>query len=261
MNIHPTAIVSPDAELGESVTVGPFAIIEEGTKIGNGCRIDAQGQIRKGTTLGDNCEVGSGAIIGANPQFAGFDPSIPSGVKAGANNIFREYVTIHRSFQENVDTLVGDGNYLMTGTHVGHDSVVGDGNTTANNVMFAGHVDIGNYCFFGGGTGIHQFIRIGDYVMAQGLSGLSQDIPPFCMTAAGVNIISGLNIIGMRRAGFDPPTRTRIKQAFAMIYQKKIPANEAFQEIPEEDRSEAIRSFFAFFESPGKKGICLKLKK
>lgn len=260
MNIHKTALVSPEAELGSDVTVGPFAIIEAGTQIGDGCVVDAQAQIRKGTMIGSECQVGSGAILGADPQFLGFDPKTASGVKAGNKNVFREYVTVHRSFQEDTSTIIGDENYLMTGTHIGHDCILGNSNTSANNVLFAGHVEVGNSCFFGGASVFHQFIRIGNNVMTQGMSGFSMDVPSFTMTS-GVNMISGLNIIGMRRAGFDPQTRTQIKRAFAMIYQKRLPLDEVRKEFEEESPSEALQAFLQFFESSGKKGICLKLSK
>ena len=176
-DIHPTAIVAETAQLGEGVQIGPFAIIEEGAQIGDGTEF----QVRAHSIVGTDCFIGSGTLIGAEPHYIGFDRKTKSWVRVGDNNIIREYVMLHRSIEEDGKTILGDDNFLINGTHFGHDCIVGNSNVFANNVLLGGHVEMGNNCFLGGGSVYHQFVRIGDYVMAQGLAGTSKDVPPSTM--------------------------------------------------------------------------------
>jgi len=257
MSIHQTALVSPRAELGLDVSVGPYAIIEDDTVLGDGCLVEAASQIRKGTRIGARCFVGSGAIIGGNPQFRGFNRDISSGVLAGEGNVFREYVTVHRSIHEGTDTTLGNDNYLMAGTHIGHDSSVGNGNSTANNVLLGGHVTMGDNCFIGGGATFHQFVRIGDFVMCQGGASFSQDIPPFVI-GAGLNTVVGINTIGLGRAGFTRLEQDEIKAAFRKIYRRSDTLQTVLNNLDTEGVSHQILSFYQFFREKSKKGICLR---
>ena len=143
MNIHPAAIVHPDAQIGEGVTIGPFSIVEAGAIIGNDCAIGSHTMILGSVTLGPGTTVGHGSILGANPQSIGFDPAIISRVEIGPNNIIREHVTIHRSTVSDGVTRVGEGNYLMTGVHLGHDVTIGDNNILANNCLLGGTLSWG----------------------------------------------------------------------------------------------------------------------
>ncbi len=260
MFIHPSAIVSENATIGSDVTIGPFAIIEENTSIGNRCEIEAAAQIRSGTTVGDDCRIGSGAILGAEPQFHGFERKIASGVVIGARNTIREYVTIHRGTEEGAVTSVGDDNYLMTGVHFGHDCDVGSHNTFANNTLLGGHVTFGNHCVVGGDSVFHQFVVVGDYVMCQGKSGMSLDIPPYVMTA-GINYVSGLNAVGLKRAGFDNQARREIRKAFGDIYLSSTPLAEALDSVNLEDLTPEARSFYEFLSRDSKKGFCIRMRK
>jgi len=255
MSIHQTAIVSPLAHIGLDVSVGPYAIIEDNVVLGDGCVVEAASQIRKGTRLGTSCFVGSGAIIGGDPQFRGFNRSISSGVVAGDGNVFREYVTVHRSIHEGTDTILGNDNYLMAGTHIGHDSIVGNSNSMANNVLLGGHVSIGSHCFIGGGAAFHQFVRVGDYVMCQGAGSFSQDIPPFVI-GADLNMVVGINSIGLQRAGFSQQERDEIKAAFRLIYRRIDTLQTVLANLDTENISDQASLFFEFFREKSKKGIC-----
>ncbi len=257
MSIHQTALVSPHAWLGRDVTIGPFAIVEENTKIGDRCVIETAAQIRNGTEIGADCFVGSGAIIGANPQFRGFNPELLSGVIAGERNVFREYVTIHRSIHEGINTILGDDNFLMVGTHVGHDSTLGDGNSIANNVLLGGHVSIGHNCFLGGASAIHQFVRIGDFVMCQGHSAFTLDVPPYVI-GAEMNVVVGINSIGLKRAGFAEAERTEIKAAFRKIYHGSGTLQSVLAELNSQELSPATLKFYEFFGEVSKKGVCTR---
>lgn len=253
-NIHPSAIVSADATLADDVTVGPFAIIDAGVQIGSGCRIEGQAWITGESRLGNNNTIGYGSIIGHAPQDTSFDTSIPSYVELGDHNCIREYVTLHRSTQCHQSTRIGNHNFIMTGSHMGHDSSLGDHNTIANNVLLAGHVQIGNHTFLGGGSGFHQFIHIGDYAMAQGNAAISQDIPPYCV-AHNHNQLSGLNIIGLRRGGFDPATRTNIKQAYKLIFLSGSNRKQALEQAENQNWTPEARVLIDAARHPSRKGI------
>ena len=253
--IHPTALVSPDARLAGDVEVGAFAIIEGGVSIGAGCRIAPHAHVLCGVEMGAGNTVERGAVIGGDPQSLGFDRTIRSGVRIGQGNVFREHVTIHRSTSAGGMTVIGNHNFLMAGAHIGHDSVVQDHSVMANNVLIAGHVSIGSRCFIGGGVAVHQFIRIGDYAMLQGNSAFSQDVPPYC-TGAEVNVIGGLNVIGLRRAGFDSATRLDIKRAWSTAYKSQLgPVKGAAAALAEGGWTGAARVLLEFMAAGGKKGL------
>jgi len=224
--IHPSALISRDAEIADGVEVGGFAVIEGPVKIAGGCRIGAHAQIVGDVSLGENCVVGRAAIIGEDPQDLSFDRSTASGVRIGRENTFRELVTIHRSAVEGGYTTVGNSNFLMAGAHLAHDVAIGDDNVIANNCLLAGHVKVGNKVFLGGGTGVHQFIRIGDYALTQGNSSITKDVPPYVI-AFQRSRFGGMNVIGLRRAGFDREVRNEIKKAFESLFQSQLPLREA----------------------------------
>jgi UDP-N-acetylglucosamine acyltransferase len=252
--IHPSAVISSTARLASGVAIGPCAIIEEGVVMGEGCRIEAHGQVLKGTVMGARNVVGRGAVIGGDPQALSFDPAVESGVRIGEGNTFREHVTVHRSTQPGGQTVLGSCNYLMASSHVGHDAVLGDHNVLANGVLVAGHIVIGSRCFFGGGAALHQFIRVGDYAMVQGCGGYTKDIPPFC-TVFRWNNLRGLNVVGLRRAGFDREARRALKLAWGAVYggaESPVKAAQAAlaREVPPE-----ARKFYEFIAAAGPKGV------
>ncbi len=260
MSIHPTALVSPSAKIGEDVTIGPFAIIEDEACIGDRTVIDAAAQIRRKSVVGSGCRIGSGTLVGADPQFGNFDPDTPSWVEIGDDNVIREYVTFHRSIEPEGKTILGTGNFLMTGAHVGHDSIVGDNNTMANNVLLGGHVEVGSNCFLGGGSAYHQFVRIGDYAMAQGHAGMSMDTPPYTI-AAGINYISGINSIGLRRAGISAEARKEIKEAFRNLYLTDKSISDVIAEAESQTFLPETEVFFDFLRQESKKSVCIRYRK
>lgn len=258
MPIHPTALISSEAEIADDVVIGPFSIIDGPARIGAGCRIDAQVILRGQVEIGEGTRIWPGVIIGEEPQSVGFDSAIQSGVKIGSRNSIREYVTIHRSLYEGQFTRIGDDNFLMAGAHLGHDVVVGDRNVVANNCLLAGHVTLGNRCFLGGGSVYHQFIRIGDFAMTRGNSAMSQDLPPFLMSAA-VNRIVGLNVIGLRRGGFNSEERAAIKRAFGLIYAGGLNLTQALAEVDQHGPwTGGAAAFLDFFRQQSHRGICLR---
>ncbi len=253
--IHPSAIVSDDAQLGESVSVGPLAIIEAGAILGDRCTVGPHAQILAPSRIGPDNRIGAGAIIGGDPQDLSFDPLTDSTVVMGEGNTIREYVTIHRSSRPGGATTLGNGNFLMAVSHVGHDTHVGDDCVIANNAMLAGHVTIGNRVFVGGGSAIHQFIRLGDLCITQGNSAMSRDVPPFCV-AAQLNRLVGLNVIGLRRAGFDDPTRADIKRAYDLVYRSNRNLSQALESAASLSWTSPAAAFLEFLGKKAKKGVC-----
>lgn len=260
MSIHPTAIVSPLAQLGKNVSVGPYAIIEEDVEIGDETVIEAAAQLRSGSRIGKRCTIGSGAIISSDPQSLGFDPKIRSCVRVGDGNLLREHVTLHRSVEEGGETIIGNENFLMAGAHVGHDSIVGDHNVIANNVLLGGFVQLGSHCFLGGASGFHQFVRVGDYVITQGNSGFSLDLPPYVM-GSGINLVSGINAIGLRRGGFSSEERAQIKEAFRSVFRSGNSLAESLQEVEGRELSAPVAAFYTFLQGKSKCGICIRTPK
>ena len=202
-NIHPSAIVAEGAEIGENVTIGAFSMVGENVKIGNNVSIASHVVIEGHTTVGNNNQFYSFCSIGANPQDLTYSDE-PTEVRIGENNIFREYVSIHKgTIKDKKVTTIGNNCLLMAHVHIGHDAVVGDNVIMANSVNLAGHVVIGNKVTIGGGTNISQFVTLGRGSYIGGASAIDRDIPIFC-TAYGNRVkLKGINIIGLRRQGFE----------------------------------------------------------
>lgn len=259
MPIHPTAIVSEHAKLGNDVEIGPYAIIEGPATIGDGCQIAAHAQILGSTHLAEGNRIGPAAIIGGLPQDLSFDPNTQSHLHIGPHNDIREQVTLHRSATAGEATVIGAHNFLMAGSHLGHDCQVGSHNILANNALLGGHVEMGDGAFIGGGTVVHQFVRIGDRVMTQGNSGFSQDLPPYVI-GYEINWVAGLNSIGLRRAGFGKDARAEIKELFRLFYRTRLSKAEALRQAEEQSWGDDARDLLDFLASPSKKGVCLRTK-
>ena len=250
MKIHPTAIVADGAKLADDVEIGPYSIISAESEIGAGCVIGAHVLLEHRVVLGARNRVGHGAILGANPQDLGFDISRgDTGVRIGNDNVIREYVTIHRGTKEGGDTVVGDGNFFMTGFHAGHDSVIGNRVIAANNVLLGGHVKVEDRAFLGGGSVFHQFLRIGSLCMVRGGCRFSKDIPPILL-ATGENEVVGLNSIGLRRRGFSSETLLQLKRAYRLLYRSDLNVSQAVERIKAEfELTPEIANILRFIES------------
>jgi UDP-N-acetylglucosamine acyltransferase len=251
--IHATALVDAAARLGAEVRVGPYAIIEAGCVIGDGCEIRAHAVICAGTVMGPRNQIGYGAVIGAEPQDYSFKGG-ESRVEIGARNKIREHVTIHRATTEGGATRVGDDNFLMGGVHLGHDVEIGHGVVLANNTLLGGHVQVGDRAFLGGGTLAHQFVRIGSFAITRGGTRLGKDVPPYFMAVA-TNQVSGINRVGLRRAGFSQETRKAIQAAYEMIYRSELNVSQATAELRSKFHQPEIALLLDFIAG-SKRGIC-----
>ena len=255
MNIHPTAIVNSKAELGANVTVGPFCVIEADVKIGDNARIGPHVTILPFTSIGAGCTIHANAVLGDLPQDTTFK-DVVSYVRIGANCTIREGVTIHRGTKPETETVAGEGCYLMVNSHLAHNVRLGNQVVLANGVLLAGYAEVGDRAFISGNCMIHQFTRIGKLAILAGGSAFNKDVPPFCKTKGlEANAVMGLNVIGLKRAGFGVPDRLAIKRAFHTLYQSGLNVSQATAKIRAESPSGAAMEFCEFVEQ-SQRGIC-----
>jgi UDP-N-acetylglucosamine acyltransferase len=247
-HIHPSAIVEDGADVHPSATIGPFCIIESGTVIGPDCIIESNVRIYGQTRMGRNNRVCHGATIGSAPQDLGYTPEKARPLVIGDDNHFKECVNISHGIKEDHGTIIGNGNYLMAFSHVGHDCVVGDHNILANTATLGGHVEMGNRIFMSGKGGVHQFCRIRDYVMVGGVSGVSKDVPPYVMANGQRARFVGLNLVGLRRAGFSQAQRSAIKRAYRTLLQSGLTLSDALEQVKANADTDELRNIVAFFE-------------
>ncbi len=218
-NIHPTAIIHEKTNIHPSVTIGAFSVIEEGVSIQKNTHLANHVTLKKNTTLGENNFIHSQAIIGDDPQDLSFNSSTISGVTIGDNNVIRESTTIHRATKENQSTTIGNNNFLMVNSHIAHDCKIHNQVIIANNSLIAGHVEIFDKAFISGNCAIHQHVHIGTLAMVGGLTRANADIPPYSLTYGFDALYSGLNLVGLRRAGFPSAVMQKVKSFYQLYYQ------------------------------------------
>ena len=228
--VHPTAVVSPRAELGEGVSVGPYCVIGDHVRIGAGTVLSSSVTLLDFVEIGRECRIFQNSVIGGEPQDHGFKGE-ESWVRVGDRVLIRENVTINRPSGEGALTSVGDGCFLMEGVHIAHNVTVGKNVTMANKAGLAGFVSVGDGAVLGGMSGIHQFVRVGKLCMIGGLSKIVKDIPPFLMADGHPAVIFGLNKVGMRRAGYDSSARTRIRAIYEELFRGGLPFRQALQRL------------------------------
>jgi UDP-N-acetylglucosamine acyltransferase len=215
--IHPTAIVDPQAQLGQGVVVGPYCVVEAPCQLGNNVVLEPHVHIKPYVRLGDDCKVGSHAVLGGHPQDSKFKGEV-SWVQVGQRTKLGEMVTLHRATGEGQVTTVGDDCFLMAYVHVGHNTQVGNRVTLANAVQLAGHVTLMDDVTIGGSSAIHQFCVVGRRSMIGGVSGLRQDVPPFTLGNGSPTKLIGLNTVGLIRAGLSSEVRKQLKRAYRTLF-------------------------------------------
>jgi UDP-N-acetylglucosamine acyltransferase len=255
VKIHPAAIVDPKAQIGTGVEIGPFSIIGSQALIGEKTTVQSHVVIEGEVAIGSGNFIGHGAIIGAPPQDVSFSPERKTRVEIGNENIIREYCTIHRGSADGSATKIGDKNFLMAATHIGHNCLIGNNIIIANNCLLAGHVRVEDGAFLGGGSTFHQFMHVGRLVMVQGSSAFGKDLPPFVI-AAERNFVFGVNVVGLRRAGFSAKDRDEIKAAFKLIYMSGLNISQALEKAAKTKFGAPAREFLDFVANAKKRGIC-----
>ena len=252
-DIHPTAVVHPDAELGADVRIGPYAVIHERTRIGDRCRIGAFSTVHPGVSMGEGNQVFEHVVLGGPPQDLAFDPDCPSGVEIGANNRFRECFTVHRSTQEGEPTRIGSDCLFMISSHVAHDCVVEDRAIMANFTALGGHVQIGARAFLSGHVLVHQFVRVGRLSMIAGLTAVAKDILPFHLLGREPTVHYGLNRVGLERAGIEGERYRELEAAWRVLR-----GGGKVEEL--QGAGEEVAYLKAWLSEPSKRGHCAFLR-
>lgn len=251
--IHPTAVVHPSAELGDGCRVGPHAVIDGHVLLGPRCEIGPGAHLTGHTRLGSDNRIHAGAVLGEAPQDFKYSGQ-PTRLRIGDGNVFREHVTVHRSNRLDEDTVLGNGNFLMAGSHVGHNCVLGDHNVLANGALLGGHVVVADRAFLSGNCLVHQFCRIGRLALMQGGSGISLDLPPFTL-ARDNNTLCGLNRVGLRRAGIAPEDRRALQRLYHLLFRSVLPRAERLRQAAEGFPQAVCRELIAFV-AESRRGVC-----
>ena len=256
IQIHPTAIVAEGAKLSKGVTVGPYSIIGAQVVLKENVKVHSHVVIEGRTTIELGTEIYPFATIGLPAQNVRYKGE-PSTVSIGENCIIREHVTIHAGTEKG--TTVGRECFLMVGAHVAHDCHVGNGVFMANNATIGGNVTIGDFAFIGGLAAIHQFVRIGAYVMISGTAGVSEDVMPYATVSAMKAKLGGLNIIGMKRRGFERKDIHELRNAYKLLAKDQTGTLEErlnkIQELYGDCRT--VKEVLEFINQDLKRPLCL----
>jgi len=257
MRIHPTAVIDPRAELADDVEVGPYSVIGPEVRIGSGTRIASHVRIDGPALIGENNTISHGAAIGGLPQDVNFRGE-RSGVRIGNGNMIREYATIHRGTGEGTETVVGNNNFLMAYSHLGHNVVVGDCCVIVNTVQLGGYTVVEDYAYISAFVPVHQFVRIGKMAMVAGSTRVNQDVPPFMMAIGYEARIVGINRVGLRRRGFSSERIDAIAEAYRIIYRQGLSVASAIERLKAEFPDNEDIAYLVNFIANSKRGIIRK---
>jgi UDP-N-acetylglucosamine acyltransferase len=252
--IAPTARIHPDAVIGPGTRVGEFCVIEQDVVIGANCAFEPYVFVKRWTTMGDNNEISSGTVLGTDPLDKNFTGA-RSYLRMGNGNKIREHFTISRATKPEATTIIGDGNYVMTSGHIAHDCRIGNNTVICSCVLVAGYVEVEDQAFISGPLGIHQFSKIGRLAMIGGMTRVNQDAPPFFMYVGSPMVPRGVNLVGLKRAGFSVEQIRRLKAAYALLYRSGLSLEDALRRIEAELPSEETGQLVAFIRG-SKRGIC-----
>lgn len=256
MSIHAAAIIDKDAQIGENVSIGAFTQIGPNVVIGDNVEIGSNAIIER-CCIGKDCLVGHGTIIGGVPQSLGIDRNIDSTVQIGERNTIGEYVTIHRGSKIGGATKIGDENYIMSMTHIGHDCLMCNNTIVTTFAGFSGHVYVGDRAMIGGNAGVHQFVRIGEMAMVGAMCKVVKDVPPYFMVEGIPASARALNIVGLKRNSLDGSAISAIKKAYRLICRSQFNLSQAVEKIEEElEATDEIKNLLKFIEE-SERGVTL----
>jgi UDP-N-acetylglucosamine acyltransferase len=254
MAIHKTAVVDERAEIDPEVQIDPYVVIDGPVKIGPGTRIMSHAYISGWTEIGPANEIHTGAVLGDTPQDLAYKGE-KSFLRIGSHNIIREYVQVHRGTGAGTETVIGNHNFLMAGAHVGHNCKLGDYIVLVNGALLAGHVHVEDRAIISGNCVVHQFVRVGGLSLMRGLSGTSRDVPPYAIVD-WQHRVRGVNVVGLRRAGFDEKRIRAIRQAFHVLFRKGRNLSLAIEELESKgELSPDVATLLAFIRA-SKRGVC-----
>jgi UDP-N-acetylglucosamine acyltransferase len=255
MKIDATARIGPEVELAPDVEIGPGVIIAGPTRIGAGTRIHAHAYIGPYTTIGEDNLISFGAIVGHEPQDYAFKGE-ESYTIIGNHNIIREYATIHRGTVPGSATRVGDHNFIMALSHMAHNSSLGNHVIVINGALIGGYVAVEDRALISGNCVVHQFCRVGRLAMMRGGSRTSRDVPPFCIMD-WEHTVRALNLVGLKRAGFDREQIRALKTAFRILFQQRVNMKQAVQQVEAEVPPTAEVTYLLDFIRQSKRGVAM----
>ena len=252
--IAPTARIHPDARLGPQTVIGEYCVVEADVSIGAFCRLEPYVYVKRWTTLGDHNEISAGTALGTDPFDKGFTGE-RSYLRIGHRNKIREHWTISRGTQPESVTEIGDDNYVMSSGHIAHNCKVGNQVVIASCALLAGYVEVEDQAFISGGVVVHQFSKIGRLAMIAGNTRVNSDAPPYFMYADFDIAAKGLNIVGLRRAGFKHSEVAALKTAYKLLYRSGLKLEAALGRIEAEVPTEHTRHLVRFIRA-SERGIC-----
>ena len=254
MSIHPTAVIDPRAELATEVEIGPYVIIDGAVRIGRGTRVMPHAYLTGNTEIGEDNEIFPGAALGCPPQDKAYRDE-ETYLRIGDRNLIREHVQIHRGTAAGSVTIIGNDNFLMGNSHVGHNCRLGNDIILANGALLAGYVEVGNNVFISGNCVVHQFVRIGEYALMRGLSGTSRDVPPYAIIDWR-HTVRGVNVVGLKRAGYDEKRIRALRTAFRSLFRKGRNLAIAVKELEQSSRGNPDVDALLDFIRTSKRGVC-----
>ena len=255
--IHPTAVIADGAEIGDGVEIGPYCVVGEHVKLGKGCKLRSHVVIDGHTDIGANNDIFPFAALGLPPQHTQYKGEA-STLEIGDNNIIRENATMHPGTAVgSMKTVVGNDNMFLAGSHVAHDCVIGNNVIIINDSMLGGHTEIGDFVYIGGNSAIKQYSRIGKHAMVGGMTGVAADVIPFGMVFGQKAVLTGLNLVGMRRRGFDRDQIGTLRKAYRMLFAPEGKFSERFDEVRELYGKDAeVAAVLDFIEAGGDRPLC-----
>jgi UDP-N-acetylglucosamine acyltransferase len=259
--IHPTAVVDPQAVLGPGTRIGAFSIIGSQVTIGPEAEIGHHVVLEGRVIVGPRARIGHGSILGGIPQDLKFKRGTPSGVRIGAGTTIREYVTIHRATQPETWTEIGDDCLLMAMCHIAHDCRVGNHVIVINYAGLTGHTEVEDHATVGGLTGVAPFVRIGAFAYIGGCSKVTADVPPYMLADGAPATARGVNVIGLRRSGMRAAERRLLQEAYRILYRSALAPARAVETIRATLPATAALSHLVEFVSGARRGICGPLRR
>src|SRR5438876_7642840 len=233
MTIAPTARIDPRASIGPGVSIGEYCVIDPDVAIGAGCRIEPYVYVKRWTTLGEANEISTGTVLGTDPLDKNFSGE-RSYLRIGNRNQIREHYTNSRGTQHESATEIGDDNYIMTSGHIAHNCQIGNKTVICSCALVAGHVEVEDGAFISGGVVIHQFSKIGALAMIGGNTRVNLDVPPYMLCSDFNAAVKGLNVVGLKRAGFKHSDVAALKQAYQLLFRSGLKLEDALGRIEAE---------------------------
>lgn len=240
--------------IGPDCVIADFCVVESDVSLGSACTLEPYVFIKRWTSLGDRNEISAGTVLGTDPLDKNFKGG-RSFLRIGNDNKIREHYTISRGTQPESVTAVGDGNYIMTSGHIAHNAIVGSNVVIASCALIAGYVEIEDRAFISGGVVVHQYSKIGALAMIGGNTRVNADVPPYFLYSGFDVTPVGINLVGLRRAGFSETEITDLKLAYRLLYRSKLKLSQALERISSECSSSHSRRLVNFV-ARSERGIC-----